>query len=63
MELKEFVALEIKKEKFTYHFQIPVGATLGEAYDACFECLNSIIELQKKSSSSMATKMEKAGDE
>jgi coenzyme F420-reducing hydrogenase alpha subunit len=62
MEIKEFVSVECKKEKFTYQFIIPVGATLGEAYDACFECLTHIVELQKKASENMARK-ESSGDE
>lgn len=60
MEIKDIVSITIAKDKLTYSFNIPVGATLGEAFDACFECLNAILDMQKKA---IQKPEEKAGDE
>jgi hypothetical protein len=37
----------VKKEDRTYTFILPIGAPLGEAYDACFKVLEEIVEMSK----------------
>ena len=49
MELKSFISLEVTKDKNIYAFHLPTGATYGEAYDAAFEVLNKLMEMQQES--------------
>ena len=39
------VVLEVTKEDRTFTFVMPVGAKIGDAYEACWECLQRISEL------------------
>ncbi len=48
MELKSFISLEVTKDKNIYSFHLPTGATYGEAYDAAFEVLNKLMEMQQE---------------
>ena len=48
MDLKSMIVLEFKKNDRIYQLLMPVGAPYGEAYDVCFEALNSILEMAKK---------------
>lgn len=41
---KTIISLEVKKEDRLFSFNVPTGASLGECYDACFECLAKILE-------------------
>lgn len=40
--------LESKKGEKTFRFYMPIGAPLGECYDACFEFLQRITEAANK---------------
>ena len=42
------MVIEVTKTSSVYQFIIPVGSPLGEAYDACFEVLNSLVEMSKE---------------
>jgi hypothetical protein len=48
MDIRNTLTLEVTKEKNTYSFNLPTGATYGEAYDAAFEVLNKLIEMQQE---------------
>ena len=48
MEAKNFIHFEVVKENRCYTFQLPVGGSFGEAYDACFQVLEQIMEMSKK---------------
>jgi len=45
MEVKNTVVLESIKEDRVFSFVMPVGAKIGDAYEACWECLQKISEL------------------
>lgn len=45
MEVKNNVVLEVSKDSHTFMFLMPVGAKIGDAYEACWECLQRISEL------------------
>lgn len=49
MELKSILALEVVKNERTYRLELPVGAPLGEAYEATWEMLKKIVELVNES--------------
>lgn len=39
------VHFELERNDRRYHFYMPIGAPLGEAYDACFEVLQRMHQL------------------
>ena len=47
-ELKALAALEVVTDKGTFTFTVPNGVPFGEAYDACHEILEKLIEIQGK---------------
>ena len=47
MELKTKVCIPVKKEDREYHFDMPYGCPLGEAYDVVHEVLQKIVELSR----------------
>ena len=47
MEQLAYVCLEVKKDENSFKFYMPMGAPLGQAYDAAFECLLEIVSLSK----------------
>ena len=49
MELKSILALEVVNKEKTYRLELPVGAPLGEAYEATWEMLKKIVELVNES--------------
>ena len=61
MEIKECVQFIVQKEKFTYKFEIPTGASYGEAFDACYECLHNLHEAQKKAMENLKSDKELEG--
>jgi hypothetical protein len=65
MDIKSLVVLEVKKGEFTFTFNMPVGAKLGDAYEASWECLEKITELIKESVSKAkpGEKQETSGDD
>ena len=50
MDLRSYVSIEVKKNDRVYSYLMPVGAPFGEAYDAAFEVLQSVLDMAKKSS-------------
>jgi hypothetical protein len=48
MELKTHIHFEVEKTDRTYTFSMPVGGTLGEAYDAVYEVLEKILSLSRE---------------
>jgi len=48
MDQKLVCNFEVKKNDRVYSLHMPVGAPIGEAYDAVFEMLQEILELSKK---------------
>ena len=65
MEIKECVQFIVQKDKFTYKFEVPAGASYGEAFDACYECLHILHEALKKAMDSLKADKDLvgAGDE
>lgn len=49
MELKSIVAIEVEKNERIFKLELPVGAPLGDAYEACWEMLNKIVAMAKES--------------
>jgi len=49
MEVKSVVSLEVTLSDYTFTFNMPVGAKLGDAYEAAWACLEKITELAKES--------------
>ena len=58
MEIKSFGTfnLEFQKEERVYRFTLPYGAPYGEAYDAAFQFLNKVLEMQNKAVEEMQQK-------
>jgi len=49
METKNAVTLSTVKDEKTFFLIIPADSTYGVAYDATFELLGALMEMQKKS--------------
>lgn len=49
METKQYITLEVKKNDFTFVFQMPTGASWGNAIDSAFEILQKLNELSQES--------------
>jgi len=45
MTQKAVIYLEVEKNDHKYSFTMPIGAPLGEVYDAAFEMLQEIVKL------------------
>jgi len=48
MEVKTQINFETVKGERKYIFSMPVGGTLGEAYDAAFEVLERLLTMSKE---------------
>jgi len=48
MDQRGLISLEVKKGDNTFVFLMPIGAPLGEAYDAAFECLQEILGMSQR---------------
>jgi hypothetical protein len=53
METKQYITLEVKKNDFTFAFQMQHGATWGSAIDSAFEILQKLNELSQQSIQAM----------
>lgn len=64
MELKSILSLEVVNKDRVYRLELPVGAPLGEAYEATWEMLKKIVDLVNESveKSKMAPKSENGDD-
>ena len=51
--IKSFVTVEVEKNDKTFLFLMPVGAPLGEAYDAAFEVLQELVARSKEAADSV----------
>ena len=40
-----YVKIEIEKNERVYSFNLPMGAPIGEAYDAAHDCLQAIVKM------------------
>jgi len=49
METKQYITLEITKGEFKFSFQMPHGASWGNAIDASFDILQKLNELSQQS--------------
>lgn len=49
METKQYITLEVAKGDFNFSFQMPTGASWGNAIDAAFEVLQKLNELSQQS--------------
>ena len=49
MELKSSVILETKRNDYVFRLELPIGAPLGDAYEATWEMLSKIVEMAKES--------------
>ena len=47
MTIKSMLMIEVTKNDRLYQFFIPAGAPYGETYDALFQCLEDVTEMQK----------------
>lgn len=53
METKQYITLEVSKNDFNFSFQMPQGASWGNAIDAAFDVLQKLNELSQQSVQSM----------
>lgn len=53
MEMKQYITLEVAKGDFKFVFQMPNGASWGNAIDAAFEVLQKLNELSQQSVQAM----------
>jgi len=49
MDIKPTLSLEVVNKDHTYRLQLPVGAPLGEAYEATWEMLKKIVDMVNES--------------
>jgi len=54
------VVIEIKTEKNSYSFSMPIGAPLGEAYDAAHQIMQEIIKFAQNAAEQAKQKVEEA---
>ena len=59
MELKSSLILETKRNDYVFRLELPIGAPLGDAYEATWEMLSKIVDMAKES----VEKSKKAQDE
>lgn len=64
MEFKQILSLEVVKNDKTYLLHLPVGAPLGDAYEATWEMLKKIADLINESAdkSKMETTLKNGDD-
>lgn len=53
MQTKQYITLEVTKGDFTFSFQMPNGASWGNAIDASFDILQKLNEMSQKSIQSL----------
>lgn len=58
MKLQDVVVIQIEKNERVYSFHMPVGAPLGEAYDAGFDALQAILEITQKAAEKARPKID-----
>ena len=49
MEMKSSLILETKRNDYLFRLELPIGAPLGDAYEATWEMLSKIVEMAKES--------------
>jgi len=60
MDLRSMVSVEVTKNDHKFTFLMPIGAPFGETYDAAFEVLSKIAELQQENLKKVARPAEDA---
>lgn len=60
MNQKGYVHLEITKNDRTYIFAMPLGAPLGEAFDAACDSLNEIASMTKQAADNAKPKTDES---
>jgi hypothetical protein len=53
MEVKQYITLEVEKGDFTFVFQMPSGASWGNAIDASFDVLQKLNEMSQQSTQAL----------
>ncbi len=53
MEIKQYITLEVSKGDCSFAFQMPNGATYGNAIDAAFDILQKLNELSQQSAQAL----------
>lgn len=53
METKQYITLEVKKNDFSFSFQMPTGATWGSAIDAAYDVLQKLNDLSQQSAQAL----------
>ena len=53
METKQYITLEVKKNDFAFSFQMPHGASWGNAIDAAYDVLQKLNELSQQSAQAL----------
>ena len=48
MKTQAYIEIEVKKEEHAYRFLMPVGASLGEAFDSAIAVSNEILRLAQE---------------
>ena len=49
MEMKQYITIEVQKGNFNFVFQMPNGASWGNALDASFDILQKLNDLSQQS--------------
>ena len=63
MEIKTHIHFLIDKQDFKYVFIMPAGGTLGNAYDACFEVMQKILDMSQEAADKSKRQEEKGEPE
>ncbi len=53
MDQRAVLNMEVEKNGHRYVFSMPIGAPLGESYDAVYSVLEEIVKLSKQASENM----------
>lgn len=61
--IKPNMVITVEKGDRTFRFEMPVGAPLGECYDAAFEMLREIVNLSDKAVQNAKPKDEEKSEE
>lgn len=53
MEIKQYIAIEVKKDESIFSFQMQNGSTYGNAIDAAYDILQKLHELSQNSAQAL----------
>jgi hypothetical protein len=63
MELKTAVILEVKRNDFIFRMELPIGAPLGDTYEAGWEFLKKINDLSAEAVEKAKPQNDKTGEQ